>query len=265
MFLHRRLQMVARVGELVFQRVDLFPVERMCAWRQVVRFCRRRRERRGRGDVGKRRHQRPRRVAVAIGQRDEDVTERARRVAQRLGNQRAAGAGAGNHHAGQADALLIAADAMQCAGNDGAQLVADHVEQVLRGPACLDAQQRLDAADRVHELAVLPDEEAWRHEAVEQAVVDAEQALIDGAARDRHGRGAWRRAGARQRQLQVARQPDVAALAVDLCVFVDGVELVDEAARAFTRAEARQSAPRYRAHRSPRRATPCARWRGSSC
>ena len=44
-------------------------------------------------------------------------------------------------------------------------------------------------------------------------------------------------AGARQRQLEIARQADVAPLAVDLAVLVDRVELVEQPARALARSE----------------------------
>ena len=62
--------------------------------------------------------------------------------------------------------------------------------------------------------------------------------LVDAAlSRERDGRGSRRGGGAGKRQLQVARQPDIAPLSINLGMLVERVEFVQQSAGAFTRAE----------------------------
>src|SRR5262245_3195752 len=112
-------------------------------------------------------------------------------------------------------------DAMERGRDDGAKAVADDAEQMLRRAARVDLEERLNAAKLVDQLAMLVDQEARRHEAIEQAVVDVEELRRDAAAtRQRLRHRPWQlardAAGSRQRQFQIARQADVAPLAVDL-------------------------------------------------
>jgi hypothetical protein len=113
--------------------------------------------------------------------------------------------------------------------------------RVLGRPAGLHLQQRLDPAEGIDKYAVLVDQEAGRHEPVEQPVVQREQPRADRAGARRRGTDhAVRRRAARQRQLEVAGQRDVALLAVDLRVLVDRVELVEQAAGVLARPEEKE-------------------------
>ncbi len=160
----------------------------------------------------------------------------AMRIAKRLAEERIPSGEARNRDAVEADAVGVLAHAMEHAGDDRAQFVAEHLDQVLRRPPALDLEQRLGAAVAVDQLTLVIDEEARRHEALEQAVVDGEQLRADrgGPAGGSERPGA---AGTGQRQLQVGRQADVAPLLEDLGVLVDRLELVEQAAGALARSQ----------------------------
>src|SRR5262249_47871783 len=109
--------------------------------------------------------------------------------------------------------------------------LAEHVRQILRRPPRLDVEQRVDAAEHVHELSMFVHQETWRHEAIEQAIVHAEELRADTSRTRRQSTlRAYRRAAARNGQFQIAGQPDVAPFPINPGAIVDGIELVEQAA-----------------------------------
>ena len=230
--LNRRLQVLLRVRQLVLQRMHLVAreagdVDRGLRMLAIVRHGR-----------ALRRGGSERRLIRLRDNGDEDVRERAVRVAHRLGGDCVRARVAGNRQARVADALAIPLRLLQGAADHGSDLVVQHLEQVLRRAPGFDPEQRLDAAVGVQQLAVFIHQKAGGHEPVEQAIVGRQELRADrGATGTGDGRRAHAAAGARQRQLQVARQADVAPLAIDLAVLVHRVELVEQAARALAGAQ----------------------------
>src|SRR5215207_9476277 len=118
---------------------------------------------------------------------------------------------------------------MKRTGNRRAQIVAQHVEQIVRRTSPFDLQQPLDAAIAVDQLTVFGDQEAWRHESIEQAIVKCQQLRVDAGGQ----RGAMRvrlrrRSAAGERKSEIPRQCDVSALAIELGMLVDRVEFVEQ-------------------------------------
>ena len=236
-----RLQVLLGVGELVFERAS---ADRATARRR--RSGPRGSEPRHRQDVGKRRDEAAgvagcRRRASEI----EHVRERAVRVAQRLGDQRDSATAVARHrHAPDSGRSRDRGARDAARRRHGVRRSSSSISsRFCDGRRALILQQRLDAAERIDQLPVLVDQKARRHEAIEQPVVDRQQLRVDPGVRGAAGgTDARQRAAARQRQLQVARQADVAPLPVDLGVLVDRVELVEQAAGALARAEKQEPA-----------------------
>ena len=128
-----------------------------------------------------------------------------------------------------ADRLALLGGLPQSPGHRGAQLVGQQVEQVGRGAPAPQGQDLLGPAEDVQELVVPVDQHRGRHVAPQQLVIGGQEHAVGQAPAggDRAGRT---RADRRHHQAHVGGQADVAALAVDLPVAVDGVELVRQLA-----------------------------------
>ena len=84
-------------------------------------------------NVRKRRHEHSGLRRLRVDERNEHMRERALRVAERFGNQRKLPGIVRHHDRRIADALEIAPHAVQGAGHDSSEVVAQHVQQVLGG------------------------------------------------------------------------------------------------------------------------------------
>jgi hypothetical protein len=182
-----------------------------------------------------------------VAERDQDLACPGARVRHRAQRHRAAALAVaiGDAHAGVLDPRLLLERALDRAGDDRAELTFQQVEDAGRHPAPPHLEQPLGAAEAVEQRAVLVDQEARRHELIEQLVVGREDQRIGaGGARqiDRH-RAAQVGTPA-ERQPDLREQLDVAALAIDLPVIVEWRELVGQRAGALARAHEQHAAGR---------------------
>ncbi len=116
------------------------------------------------------------------------------------------------------------------------QLAADEIEERERGRALAVVQEAVGAIRRVHQRVVGADHERRRREALQQGLPRAVEDVV-GAALHRPGERAELGDGA-----QLGRQPQLAALAVELPAAVDGAELLRQHPRRLARAQEEHAA-----------------------